>query len=67
MAVVSVRGEEIVIRTQTRKRRYAGAFLTDIKMIMAAENTLVMERHEILFKVTDDEHPPAQVQQIFAR
>jgi hypothetical protein len=40
--------------------------LADIEMVVAAEHALVVERHEILFKVADDKHPPAQVQQIFA-
>jgi hypothetical protein len=36
-------------------------------MVVAAEHTSVMQRHEILFEVADDEHPPAQLQQIFSR
>jgi hypothetical protein len=31
-------------------------------MIVPAENAFVVQRHEILFEVADDEHPPAQVQ-----
>jgi hypothetical protein len=35
-------------------------------MIVPAEDAPVMERDQILFKVTDDEHPPALFEQIFA-
>ena len=66
VAVVSVRGEEIVVRAQAGNRRHAGSLLPDIKMIVAAEHALVVQRHQILFEVTDDEHPPALVEQIFA-
>jgi hypothetical protein len=62
MAVISVRGEEIIICAQTRQGRYAGGFLADVQMIMTAKNTTIMQRHQILFEVTDDEHPTTQIQ-----
>jgi hypothetical protein len=67
MAMVSVSGEEIIVGAQARNRRYAGSFLPDIKVVVTAENAFIVQRHQILFKVTDDEHPPTQVQQRFAR
>jgi hypothetical protein len=36
-------------------------------MIVSAEHAFVVERHEILFEVTNDKHPPAQIQQRFTR
>ena len=62
MAMISVRGEEIVVGAQARERRHAGGLLADIEMVVAAEHAFVMQRHEILFEVADDEHPPAQLQ-----
>ncbi len=67
MAMISVRGEEIVVGIQAGKRRHAGRFLADIQMVVAAEHALVVQPHEILFEVADDEHPAAQLQQIFSR
>jgi hypothetical protein len=31
-------------------------------MVVTAKNTPVMQRHQIFFKMTDREHPPAQIQ-----
>jgi hypothetical protein len=36
-------------------------------MIVTAKNTAVMQGHQIFFKMTDREHPPAQIQQRLAR
>ena len=63
--MVSVRGEEIVVGAQAGKRRHAGGLLADIKMVVTAEHALVVERHQTLFKMADDEHAPAQFQQMF--
>ena len=67
MAMVSVRREEIIVSAQAGNRRHAGSFLSDIKVVVAAENALVMQWHQVLFEVTDDKHPPAHVKQRFAR
>ncbi len=45
MAMVSVRGEEIVVGAETGNRRHAGPLLADIKMVVTAEHALVMKRH----------------------
>jgi hypothetical protein len=34
---------------------------------MTAKHTSVMQRHQTFFKMTDREHPPAQIQQRLAR
>jgi hypothetical protein len=34
---------------------------------MTTKDTPDMQRHQTLFKVTDREHPPAQIQQRLAR
>ena len=67
MTVVSVGREEIVIGTKAGDRRHAGSLLPDVKMIVTAKYTFIVEDHQILFKVTDHEHAPAQVQQILSR
>jgi hypothetical protein len=36
--------------------------LADVKVVVAAEHASVVEWYQVLFKVTDDEHSPAQVQ-----
>ena len=59
MTVISVRREEIIIGAQAGNRRHTGGFLTDVKMVMSAENAFVMERDETLFEVTYDEHAAA--------
>ena len=67
VAVVSVRGEEIIIRAEARNGRDAGGLLADVKVVVAAEHALIVQRHQTLFEVADHEHPPAQFQQIIAR
>jgi hypothetical protein len=67
VAVVSVRGEEIIVRAEARDSRHAGGFLPDVEVVMPAEYALVMQRHQTLLEVADEKHPPAQFQQSIAR
>jgi hypothetical protein len=42
VAMVSVRGEEIIIAAQTCERRHAGRLLADIKMVVATERAVIV-------------------------
>jgi hypothetical protein len=59
MAMVSVRGEEVIIRAETSERRHAGGLLADVEMVMAAKHAFVVQRHETFFEMANDEHAPA--------
>lgn len=63
MAMIPVRGEKIIVRSERRERGNSGGFLADVKMIMSAENSFVVERNQTLFEVANDEHPAAKIQQ----
>ena len=59
MTVISVRREKVVVAAQTGNRRHTGSFLTDVQVIVAAEYSLVVERHQVLFEMANDQHAPA--------
>ena len=61
--MIPVRGEKIIVRSERRERGNSGGFLADVKMIMSAENSFVVERNQTLFEVANDEHPAAKIQQ----
>jgi hypothetical protein len=59
VAVVSMRGEEIIARPQAGNRRHTRRLLPDIEVIVAAKDVLIMQRYQALFEVANDKHPPA--------
>ena len=67
MTMVSMRSKEIIIRAEARNGRHAGGLLADVKVIVAAEHALIVQRHQAFFEVPDEKHPAAQLQQIIAR
>ena len=61
VAVISMRGEKIVVCPKTRQRRNACGLLADIKVIVAAKHSLIVQRNQAFLEVTDDEHPAAEI------
>lgn len=58
VAVITVRGENVVIAAQCVARAHSGRFLTDVDMVVAADEAGLLsgEVNYLLFGAADQEH-----------
>ena len=64
--MVPVRGEKVIAGAETSESGNARGLLTDVKVVMSAESSLVVKWHKAFFEVADDQHPAAKIQQRLA-